>query len=107
MSASAGRGYGPPGRSRCTLAMSRLPEFEAHCVSKGWTKVPIKGEYEVLRMTKKGEEPMIAHAKLGPLCTGNGHATTWGRSARLLQSWLDTRKNQSALTQTPTEAVKK
>lgn len=93
--------YGPPGRSRCTLAMNKLPEFEAHCSRKGWVKVANKGEYEVLRMTKKGSEPLIVHAKLGPLFgKGEGHATTWGLSARLLQSWLDTRKHQ-ALTTTP------
>lgn len=98
-----GKGYyPPPGRSRQTLAMSKLPEFTAHCVSKGWMVVPNKGDYEVLRMTKKGSEPLIVHGRLEQVFGhGQGHATTWGISARLLQSWLATRRNQQNAGATP------
>lgn len=70
-------------RSRCLLHLSKVSDFAAFCRSQGWSDAEAKGDYEILRMVKDGDEPVIVHAKAG----AKEHATTWGRSAQLFNRW--------------------
>lgn len=77
-------------RSRCQLHLTKLDEFAAYCATKGFVRVePLANAYEVLRMTKKGSEPVIVHARM----RASEHGTTWGMSQRMLQSWFSARNS--------------
>jgi hypothetical protein len=40
---------------RCYIHYTKLDEFREWLKSKGWNHVPVRGEYEELRVWKKGE----------------------------------------------------
>lgn len=46
------------------LHVSKLEAFAAFCSKEGWQRVDTKGDYEVLRMTRIGSNPLIVHTKL-------------------------------------------
>lgn len=71
-------------RSRCSLHLTKVDEFASFCESHGFTRqMPLTDAYEVLRMTKKGEHPVICHARGG----AKEHATIWGTSERMFRKW--------------------
>jgi predicted RNA binding protein YcfA (HicA-like mRNA interferase family) len=84
-------------RSRCSLHLNKLDEFAAFCEADGWKRAPAKGSYEVLRMTKKGKEPLIVHTKNAT----KEHLTTWGMSAVMLGQWFRNRQPATTPEQTP------
>lgn len=58
----------PANRNR--LHLSQLDAFASFAATLGWTREPVKGEYEVLRLTKSKHHPCIYLAR-----TGREHAT--------------------------------
>ena len=69
--------------SRDRLHLSKLPAFRNWAVSQGYTVEPERGVYEVLRLRKDGEAPLIFWFH-----HGGDHATTDRRSERLVNQWL-------------------
>ena len=77
-------------RSRCTLHKTKLMDFTAFCVSRGWASVPVVGAYEVLRMRHPDRpDPLIVHNRI----SAAEHYTTWGESQTELDAWLEARKS--------------
>lgn len=67
-------------RSRCQLHFSKIEEFISFCEAEGYTREkPITDVCEVLRLTKKGRVPIIAHKR----DRATQHVTTWGESERM------------------------
>lgn len=75
-------------RSRCTLHKSKLVEFRDFCERHGWYYELPKGDYEVLRMRHPDcKDPLIVHDRVR-----GSHFTTWGESARMVNQYLDSRR---------------
>ena len=84
--------------SRNRLAQTKLPDFAMWLTEQGWSEVPVKGEYEVLRMKWNGDEDAVktnaikstvlivhttAHATV--------HYTLHGESEAWFTRWLNDR----------------
>ena len=74
-------------RSRNLLALSKLEEFAVWAVSQGYRREPTKGTYEVLRLRKKGDSPVLFFKR-----DRGEHATSYGDGTALVQLWINTRK---------------
>lgn len=75
-------------RSRSLLALAKLEEFAAWAIAQGYRREPVKGTYEVLRLRKQGESPVLYFKRdKGPF-----HATSYGEGTALVQKWINTRK---------------
>ena len=74
-------------RSRSLLALTKMEEFAAWAVSQGYRREPTKGTYEVLRLRKKGESPVLYFKR-----DKGEHATSYGDGTKLIQTWINTRK---------------
>lgn len=78
--------------SRNRLHTSKLEEFAAYCERIGWTRVAPKGDYEVLRMTRIGSDPLIVHTRLATHAGGAPvHLTLHGVAERMFNGYLRTR----------------
>jgi hypothetical protein len=75
--------------SRHRLHVDKLEQFAKYCEAQGWARVATKGEYEVLRMTKGTQPPLIVHTKLATHA-GNApvHLTLHGIAERLFTSFI-------------------
>jgi hypothetical protein len=74
-------------RSRNMLALSKLEEFAKWAVSQGYRREPTKGTYEVLRLRKKGESPVLYFKR-----DKGEHATSYGDGTALVKLWINSRK---------------
>jgi len=74
-------------RSRNLLALTKLEEFALWAISQGYKREPTKGIYEVLRLRKKGESPVLYFKR-----DSGKHATSYGNGTTLVQKWINTRK---------------
>ena len=50
---------------RDLLHLTKLLKFKEWMEEDGWESVPVKGEYEVLRLIKLKEKPVIFYSRLG------------------------------------------
>jgi hypothetical protein len=72
----------PDNRSR--LHLSKLNDFAAFAESRGYRREPTKGGYEILRLQRQSETPLIYFFRGG--CE---HATApRGKAAELVNAWL-------------------
>ena len=76
-------------RARNLLALTKLVDFAAWAVCQGYKVEPVKGAYEVLRLRKKGESPILFFRR-----DGAQHATSYGEGTALVQLWINTRKQE-------------
>jgi hypothetical protein len=76
-------------RSRNLLSLSKLEEFAKWAVSHGYRREPTKGTYEVLRLRKKGESPVLFFKR-----DRGEHATSYAEGTTLVQQWINTRKEK-------------
>ena len=80
-------------RSRSLLALTKLVDFAAWAVCQGYTIEPTKGKYEVLRLRKKGQSPLLYFRREKGMMGGEPeHATSYGDGTTLVQQWLNSRK---------------
>lgn len=71
-------------RSRCLLHLNKLDTFKVFCASRGWRDEPIKGPYEVLRMTRTGSSPLIVYARN----RATEHVTVAGVALEMARAFL-------------------
>jgi hypothetical protein len=76
-------------RSRNLLALTKLVDFAAWAVSQGYRREPTKGAYEVLRLRRKGESPVLFFKR-----DRGEHATSYAEGTTLVQQWINTRKEK-------------
>jgi|GEM_PF-2360147 hypothetical protein len=74
-------------RSRNLLALTKLVDFAAWAVCQGYKVEPTKGTYEVLRLRRKSESPVLYFRR-----DKGEHATSYGEGTALVQLWINTRK---------------
>lgn len=81
--------------SRHRLHVTKMEEFAKFCEANGWTRVPLKGEYEVLRMTHAVKHPLIVHTRLE---NSNGglpeHLTLHGTAESMFSRWMISKKKE-------------
>lgn len=81
-------------RSRSRLHFNQIAAFIEFCESQGWCKVPVKGDYECLRMRHPGQkEPMIVHSTN----SASAHFTTWGKSDSLAKKFIEFKKQKGTV----------
>ncbi|UHA74428.1 hypothetical protein [Paenibacillus sp. 481] len=80
--------------NRNTLHAEKLVAFMAWLVSDGWTVVPNKGEYEVLRATKSGRKPLIVYTRNSEVT----HLTVPDSHMGVLRAFIRDTKAQKAET---------
>lgn len=80
-------------RSRSLLHLTKLAAFKAFCASRGWREEPIKGPYEVLRMTRAGSPTLIVYTRN----TATEHCTVHGIALEMTRAFLRER-SRSELT---------
>lgn len=51
--------------NRCLLHISKLNEFALWMEKQGWLSIPTKGDFEILRLVKQGEKPVILYQRFG------------------------------------------
>jgi hypothetical protein len=83
------RGNSGRNRSRNLLALTKIADFAAWAVSQGYRREPTKGSYEVLRLRKKGEAPVLFFKR-----DRGDHATSYGDGTALVQKWVNSRKTK-------------
>ena len=76
-------------RARNLLALTKVVDFAAWAVCQGYKVEPTKGTYEILRLRKKGENPVLFFKRN----TGE-HATSYAEGTTLDQQWINTRKEK-------------
>jgi hypothetical protein len=74
-------------RSRALLVLTKVVDFAAWAVCQGYKVEPTKGTYEILRLRKKGESPILFFKR-----DKGAHATSYGDGTTLVQQWINTRK---------------
>lgn len=79
-------------RNRCTLHVSKLPEFAAWCRDNGWTEDLNLGEYEVWKARKGAAVAVIHRREATNICGALVHYTTHGFSETLRRQWQKERK---------------
>lgn len=71
--------------NRCKLHLTKLDAFAEFMAESGWRREPTKGFYEVLRLVKEGDTPMIFYAR----GTAREHATVqYGAQASAVRRFL-------------------
>lgn len=77
-------------RSRCTLHINKLSQFQVYLESRGWiADKPLTDAYEVLRMRHQSAQfPCILHQKM----RATEHVTSWGISQELVKDFLRSRR---------------
>jgi hypothetical protein len=75
--------------SRYRLHVSKLEDFATWLERIGWTRAEVKGDYEVLRMTRIGSKPLIVHTKLAT-ARGNApvHLTLHGVAEQMFSNYM-------------------
>jgi len=70
---------------RNQLHLSQVEQFAAWAEDHGYSREPVKGDYEILRLRKKGkvEPPLLLWEY-----NGGAHATTNKRSQVLVGLWF-------------------
>ena len=76
-------------RARNLLALTKVVDFAAWAVCQGYKVEPTKGAYEVLRLRKKGESPVLFFRR-----DRGEHATSYAEGTTLVQQWINTRKEK-------------
>ena len=76
---------------RNMLPVGSTAEFLRWLEKKGWRVDPPRGEYEVIRMVKKGEDSIIIHFRDR---TKTGYFTVHGKGERLCRQWLKAREEE-------------
>jgi hypothetical protein len=74
-------------RERGFLHQNQVEEFVSWARADGWTIENTKGEYESLRLTRRGEV-VVMHQKLSP----TEHLTTHNNGTTLVKRWLAERR---------------
>lgn len=79
-------------RSRNRLHVDKLNDYVEFCKCEGWTHVPTKGDYEVLRMTHpEYAGPLLVFQRLD----AKVHLTTYGHSEDMLNKYFAHVRNPS------------
>lgn len=79
-------------RARNLLALTKVQEFSLWAESQGYKSEPTKGSYEILRLRKKGQSPVLFFKR-----DKGEHATSYGDGTALVQAWINTRKHPKAV----------
>lgn len=74
--------------SRGTLHQSKVIPFSVWLESMGWKIQVCKGDYEILRMVKRGEGTLLVHAK----ADAKKHVTLHGLSEKWFWKWKRLRR---------------
>lgn len=83
---------------RGLLSFSRLEEFATWAQSKGYTREPTKGDFEVLRLRYPDEKPVIIYAK----SSATEHLTVMGRDHKMVRAFI--RETRAGYTVTKDQA---
>lgn len=77
--------------SRSKLSVTKLTEFHSHCLARGWSTQPTKGEYEVLRMSHPDKVGvLLVHRRMDD----REHLTLSGHSAAEFDAFAGVRPQQ-------------
>lgn len=77
--------------TRCELHVSKLREFADFCTGRGWVEEPPVGEYEVLRMRRKGNKiPLFVYRK----AKVTEHYTVSGVALIMVAAYLKDKREQ-------------
>lgn len=78
---------------RATLHLSKLDEFATFAeFMAGYTRLPVIGDYEVLRLRKGVRPPLVFYAR----ASATEHATIpRGEGIQLVRYWLRSRQKES------------
>ena len=80
--------------SRSDLHMNKLGDFADWLETQGWIRAELKGQYEVLRMTKPmPRETLIVHRKVD----AKEHLTIHGPSEREFRKWMNARREAARI----------
>jgi hypothetical protein len=76
---------------RATLHLTKLDEFSAFAATRGYVREPAKGDYEVLRLRRGEEPPLLYYRRHGD------HASIPVTQKKnpaqgLVQAWLDSKR---------------
>ena len=83
--------------NRGGLHMDKIDAFAAWAEGRGYRREPTKGAYEVLRLRKGKEAPLLYYRRERLNVSGGSpkHATSRGAGNALLRAWFrDRRKNE-------------
>lgn len=78
---------------RDLLHRTKLDEFRDFCFRRGWEMLPLKGDYEVIRM-KKGTTTHVFyerandHARKAEIYTGSTHITVPEKAINLVRDFI-------------------
>lgn len=75
-------------RNRCKLHLTKVDEFADFVSSLGYQREPTKGYYEVLRIRKDNEPPVLFYNRKGM----TDHATVYGKGLGLVEKYLSAKK---------------
>lgn len=75
-------------RDRGLLTKDRLEEFATWAVARGYQREPVKGNYEVLRLRKKGDPPITVWARGGETHPNPHHVTVYGAGLKLAKKFI-------------------
>lgn len=80
---------------RDLLTVKQLEEFAAFCERNGWTRHPVKGEHEALRM-KSPRGWLLVHKRDHTLAgsTSVVHLSVWGVSLEMATRFFKEKKSQ-------------
>lgn len=77
---------------RNLLHINKVDSFARWMEERGWLSVPTKGVYEVLRLVKAGEKPIILYKKGG----ANQHVSIENRLFPIVRAFiLETREEST------------
>lgn len=74
--------------SRCCLHLSKVEEFKAWAIANGYNEEKPKGEYEILRLRKGTNPPILIFKRLR-----GDHASTDRKSQKVVNEWMNSKKD--------------
>jgi hypothetical protein len=72
-----------------TLHLTKLDAFANWAAQQGYVREQTKGVYEVLRLRREPEPPLLYYRH-----EGGDHATSTGRATSLVDRWIRERRRQ-------------
>jgi len=79
-------------RDRGLLHNSRLDDFVTWAAGQDYAQEPPKGPYEVLRLKREGEPPVIYHERSGWRHQNPQHITAHGLGLKLVRRFIQETK---------------
>lgn len=77
-------------RDRCLLHFNQIDNFAAYMARFGWSRETTKGDYEVLRLAKAGQPPIVMYAR----ATAREHVTVERQHERHVRAFIQDRRIQ-------------